>query len=362
MLIVDSSFVLEEAVRQLPISKRSARTVLGVFMHRMSLLSTSNSAVAGMVVAVDGICTEDVLERRRRGAYVAHASSHVHPWHRCMHALPGTPFWQTMKDSMEARGWRLCNTRGSCLADMACEMQSLTRASITYHLHGRDGDMRALCSLRDNEADAVVLHILRGYGDLVQDLPGIPCHPASPGLMEAYTSHGHSITSSDPFRLDRTALSGMLQQYVEMSCDYLDPARHETHFPHGFPGSSEQYMDAIDRELAHLSDSPGPRTGLYVHGCAPSASDIVHEVLTRTDRIESQVVGASWTLASQLIAVLPRTCYAEPLDIHTRLDMGCVHMFPVAYQVWWDRFPLLPHLGCRVHGSFESLDVGPLTA
>lgn len=422
MFIIDTTLVL-----QLVLSEKSCLPDHGVISRIMACIEHLVMEVVepgDVVLAVEGVGPADVLERRRRAAY-AHAYCYAgRPDWDVSKALPGTAFMSSLLESFHSKGWTVLSGGGSCLVTIAREMKR-AKTGLTLFARERDAEaLAALCSStlymvwedgyrRDYDivdecadgvdgADAVVLDILTGGGSggereggLVQDLPGLPRMPgtfAASALQRAYDAwrggpdslrrltRAHQDSTSG-FILNRTALVEVLTRYTEAQGGENDDrtalaewsgagwrnAHSQAHFPHGFDCASTQYLDAIDRELCHLSGGSFEENSasVYVHGCAPSALDIINTETTKpacpTEHVHvrgcDRALVSTWSAEMQLAAVLPRRMDKSSTDaiataLHTRLDMGCVHMFPVLYRVWWGVYPVIPLI------DFELFEAG----
>lgn len=239
-------------------------------------------------------------------------------------------------------------------------------------------------------SDAVVLDILCQGGcddgifvesTMAQDLPGLPRMPdssAADALRRAYhewhrESHDRKITRKclidgvEECILDRESLGDVLACYMDSRGGENDDrtslevwstrgwrTRHaQRHFPHGFDDVCVQYLDAIDRELSHMGGyTMCHNCSTYVHAYAPSAFDLVNHIVStdNTQRHRSLASFAavtdvtSWSLEMQLMAVSPLNDkdVGLPRDIKSDLRLGCVHMFPSTFDVWWGKYALLP--------------------
>lgn len=420
MLFVDSTLVLEIVTYKGPnLTDQCIVSKFVAFVQKLAFQAGYPPAM--VVVAVNGVGTADILERRRRAVY-AHACAPGHTsgaWD-ISKALPGTKFMHCLMGALAVMKWTVSGGGGCCLITIA---QMMREASDIFTLFTRERDSDALVALSSlpalmdwrvgnlrtyrraeeactsvtgsDRADKVVLDILMSggsggcrQGSLVQDLPGLPRMPgtyAAEAMQHAYNAwkfgYGHGdgddfikrltrATGDGPghfFRLDRSALLEMLTWYIEevtggenddctASADWSGVrwrTRHaEAHFPHGIQGASVSYLDAIDRELGHLSGVVlGDQTdSVYEHGSVPSALDLVnntmHEMASQ-GRCPCNSRVSKWTPEMQLVAVLPRTDQtSQPGTIasglHTRLELGCVHMFPVSYNIWWGVYPVIP--------------------
>lgn len=253
--------------------------------------------------------------------------------------------------------------------------------------------------------DALVVDVLsdasgRGLSP-VQGLPSLPrmtvtCPMAVDALWESYASlraravhltrRGGAATGSRAFSLDRVALEAMLRAYVEarpggeddddvvlspprrpegrLSGSRWRASRRDLVFPHGSERVCEDYLDALERELAHAcGEAPPPslRLDAYFHGVAPSALELAdHLASTRGEDTHRELdlrPLIPWDDGTQLLATLPisaASSIADPgllasaRELHARLELGCAHMFPTSYSVWWDRFAVIPVLDPRL--------------
>lgn len=308
-------------------------------------------------------------------------------------------------------------------------------ASLGGEVSSQGGDLRVFCpsvlacdpgwDMR-NSIDLIILDILtqggRGgarNGGLVQDLPGLPRMPGSFAACAmvvgywAWRREGDGTrrlceidADTGAGRVDWDSLAGVLGAYVDAEGGEDDDrtalpewsgtgwrARHRTaHFPHGFDLACAQYLDALDRELMHLYGQQ-PRDsgacwdldplwhGVYVHGHAPTAADLLgHLAGVGVSRAHTcKRPGApvlpshvpvqpvhTWSAQMQLAAVRPRSQpdgRHAPSPLHANLDLGCVFMFPLSYAVWWDTYPVIPALNFRIfEAGFheQQLDAGPV--
>lgn len=379
MLLVDSDLVLS-----------SCRTPAGA----MALISRLERRArcerpSDVVVAVSGVGPSDVIERRRREAF-------VHPDSRAVQALPGAQNHVSWVTGLTGKGWNVQSSGGCCcLATLALWLRDLERSTsrLTLFAGCREADaLISLCPVRlacsraegyereyvlapaldhsglcctSDCVDSVILDILTG-GGLVQALPSLPrmhLSKAVHAIHRAYTSWrsgmGRQGALAPGYKLDRTALAQVMDLYVDEGEGGENDTRldgetprwrstyEETHFPHGFDGACAEYLEALERELCHLSGMGGSGKGVYIHGCAPSA---LHLSTACKPCTSSPSLEPRWSAELQLAAILPSSSYLPhpPPNFHTRLDMGCVHMYPVCYQVWWGTYPVIPALDVRL--------------
>lgn len=423
---------------------------LNGFVQRSGYGSRTRSASASVVIAFDGLATADVLERRRRDAYVrsvfapaetgegTRGDRDLDPF--CLH--PGTHFREELVACMSQQSptWEIKDGCGSCIGTIARELAGAdihTDGTFWLVMHERDsdaitamlpfptcldhvdGDMRQYGLItplphheppsafdRRDGKDSVIMDVLteggRGglrEGGLVQDLPGLPrmpCTSSSNAMWGAYNmwrdlagDRRLSLRVSGETHLDRDSLCEFLAGYIDIEHGEDDDshaspewsgngwrARHRAvQFPHGFDGACAQYLDALDRELIHLGGGGDIQASrAYVHGCAPSATDLLNHMLSLpqhgaghglcpiipSNREPVHAV-TSWSADMQLAAIrpCPRPRHSPHLgvlsetsspcgDLHTSLDLGCVHMFPSTFHIWWDRYPVIPALDFRL--------------
>lgn len=387
LLMIDSTLVLQLVTNRRHMTDEEVLSESVALISRMSVSDDE----AKIIVAVEGPCHTDVLERRRRASYARAVTRTEGAWD-VDKTMPGTEFQSRFVRVINDMGWTVVDGGGSILSSISRAMTAAeAEAGVIVHLFARERDadalawvnrLRLVCThghLRqyqssslisiDAGADAVVLDILTGGGSsggsrtgvLVQDLPGLPRMPGSfaeAALHRAYREWGGCLTTPDN-RLDRTSFAELLTCYTEVSKGENDDScalscwsgadwrrRYtDTSFPHGSDHVCQHYLDAIDRELMYLSGGRvTPDNGAYVHGCAPSAMDLANSVHHHVIRSQdSHVDVANWSSEMQLAAMLPRSAGGSSA-LHTCLDLGCVHMFPVSYQLWWGVYPVIPAL------------------
>lgn len=395
---------------------------VGDIMHEFKVHLHVPVLATRVFIAVPGSATADVLERRRREAYVRAATLDGCRDQRIL--LPGTLFWEAFCSSLCAQGWQVDARRGSVLATIALLLSEDSVDTSPRMVFARERDASAivamcaapmqivhvacdLVALRAHETvvkhpdehttvrsmlmDRVVIDILteggcggERLGRLIQDLPGLPRMPgtfAADAMDKAYIAWKRgwgscirSLTVSGTSKVDRGSLADLLSCYIDTeggedddrtaSPEWAGPGwrvGHITsHFPHGFDGACAQYLEAIDRELLHLSGGMAGNgaDGVYTHGHAPSAMDLVSYLVIHGPEHgrgnvhiphAPTVSVVAWNAAMQLAAITPRSAFGcKPLPIHTRLGHGCVHMFPTTYSIWWDKYPVIPALDQRV--------------
>lgn len=362
-----------------------------------------------VTVVVEGVGTADLLERRRRASY-ARAVVKVEGAWDVDKTLPGTTFLLQFKDAVEEIGWTVASGGGSVLSSISHGlMGAVLKSADTIHVFARERDSDAVAAmvglrmvavsghLRRYEPgpmdpDAVVLDVLTGggmrharTGVLVQDIPALPRMPLSESaLYRAYYEWGGKLTVDH--RVDRVALAEMLTIYTEISGGENDDSNTmpcwsgdgwrsrimETCFPHGCDRVCQQYISALDRELAHLSPSRSAAeedVGVYIHGCAPCALHLADLATQQLDDHPSISIG-SWSADMQLSLIIPRySLHPVPHPalhpaLHMNLELGCVHLFPVSYTVWWGIYPLIPALDfALIETAFKQLQavayIGP---
>lgn len=411
MLLVDSTLVLQIVAARRSAADDTDGQVVDAAVSLISDLTCwdDQSDEEDVRIAVEGVCSADVLERRRRASYARASATHSPVWD-VDKSLPGTPFHDCLvRELRQGKGggttrWTVSGAGGSVLTTLSrffplpsssLSASSPTRPLVSLFARERDSDALAAVhglelvathgwlrtySVRTHmdtnaDADALVLDILtgitpeRGSGVLVQDLPGLPLCSAT-HLRRAYREWGGGTLTSwwspTSLRLNRSALIAMLARYAET---YEDGAavvgwreRHlASNFPHGSDLACGQYLDAVERELRHLSPAEQQQQteteteDVYVHACAPSALDLVNScalegvVLSPPVPPTVPTVPVSrWSPDMQLAAILPRSAPSgDPRlsPLHTRLDMGCVHMFPTSYSVLrGGTYPVIPTL------------------
>lgn len=403
MLLIDSDLVLHLVSGEACVDEDT------IVSRAVALISRLEGRVhcqtSDVVIAVVGVGPADVVERWRREAY-------ARPCSLATLALPGTRVIRLLASALTSMGWTVSSTGGCCLVTMAQQLNA-QHTQLTLFARSRDAAaLIALCPFPLKElrregyasyytnqslahgsvcADSVVLDILTGgfatnsmhQGVLVQSLPGLPrmhVSEASNAMHRSYQSwrdrednQGTLVTGR---KLDRRALAEVLVMYVEEADGGEDDNRFsgselgwrdrytETHFPHGFEGACAQYLDAIERELIHLAGEMVSSPGVYVHGCAPPAMHLLIRCLSAPSPSPSPssslvcISPHSWTPEMQVSVILPAHA-GQHWPHHTCLDLGCVHMFPVTYQVWWGTYPVIPALDFNLLHSALALQLPP---
>lgn len=389
-------------------------------------------------IAVEGVATADLLERRRREAHVHLAHGGVSAWdHGKLH--PGSTFFEEMSARFREHGFMIRSEHGSCVGTMACIIDQMSPVLehddlATFHVFSQERDIEAvvaMCSRHElslvnvhkalrsyqvnaspkqhhwtDSSDRVVLDILteggingQRVGSLIQDLPGLPRMPgtyAASAMHEAYIMWREASEGQEERKklvnhdsgygvIARESLAELLACYIDIpggedddrtaSLDWSGPgwrSRHVTeHFPHGFDLACGQYLAAINRELMHLTGKQVDSDNIYVHGHAPSATDLLSYLVALPkglDGCEVEQAGSasghvhvnvsSWSPAMQMMAVTPRPrphcshlhhlSTSPQSSLHTNLHLGCVHMFPTSFTVWWDKYPVIPALNLEI--------------
>lgn len=355
MLLVDLSFVMEEISRQHQLGNT------GVLQQKI-LCFVSRLAQEGdhsnVVVAIEGRGHAGVIEKRRRAAYAAKASHSKNSWILSIDALPGTKFHDTMTSTeFDKQGWAVIQG-GTSLEAIGKQLRTRESSATTLYTSERSANalyvLNDVCQVTDDIDDVIIGMMV--HGGLVQDIPKMQVHPVR--MARARQGHNLSHYVQGKLCLDRVSLVAVLAKYCH---DHVERSNlSQANFPHGTEGVCDQYLDAVDRELGHLTGTAVESLSVYIHGCAPSAIDLMHHVheLEREFAHEDGHERVSeWTLQMQLVAILPNTNHELKWD----LSKGCVHMFPTTYEVWRG-YPLLPTidyelLGRGIHRTLECLDV-----
>lgn len=387
-MYIDSSAIIGE-VGHLNATDAS---VIEAVVTRIRYISREHSAPLNVVL--DGVGTMDMIERRRRAAYVTSPNTQ---WDSRINILPGSGFSKLLNDRVKLEGWIPVSFGGACVSTLSRVMREIRDdARVTdCWMYARDQEVKVLscmhgfqsteCSEANSWAhlqkikhsepyvgDLVtcLLHILK-HGGLVVDIPGLQVDgQILNNSFQDWMNDDQPLEKEVATKLDRARFSTALDLCVSHT-ETCPSALNDMNFPHGNVGVCGQFVDALDRELSYLQGfTVTDETSTYLHGCAPSPTDLINHLTYEQGSLKciSRLPEFLWQPEWQLVLVMPRAhACTVAVVIHTDLTLGCVHMFPLRYTVWWGTYPLLPaidhtlleiaRLGSGIHRALKPLDI-----